>query len=365
MGLVKYSYCLNENNELVHISSVSAKSRVRHTYYCIECGQQLIAKIGKIKVPHFAHRVDTTCDGESYLHKLAKRRIREKFMSASHFSLTFTRDVPCQEANRCHCYIETYCYKNKVRIPTDLKMWNEKIIYDKCEEEVKVGEFRPDLLLTCTMKPKREPVFIEIYKTHESEEPKVASKYRIIETIKIKSESDIDSIIERGFIEGENCKTYNFSPKLPLIKKKDVPITRFSLFENGAAKVIFATKGWVTCDKLNQKIFPNSIRELNFRGSELDICRFIEKKVSLDPYQAGLVYLVKKGLQIKNCNLCKFYKYNEFSNTHICIRYKTLGEQYHFPQQTTAKTCRLYQEDPILMKHSIEEFEKDISEVPI
>ena len=87
MRKIKYSYCLNENNELVHISSVSADNRHSHTFRCLECGQELIAKIGKIKVPHFAHGADTACDGESYLHKLAKRRIREKFMSADSFPL--------------------------------------------------------------------------------------------------------------------------------------------------------------------------------------------------------------------------------------------------------------------------------------
>ena len=75
MGKIKYSYCLNENNELVHISSVSADNRHSHTFRCLECEQELIAKIGKIKVPHFAHGAGTACDGESYLHKLAKRRI--------------------------------------------------------------------------------------------------------------------------------------------------------------------------------------------------------------------------------------------------------------------------------------------------
>ena len=48
MGIIKYSYCLNENNELVHISSESVESRHSHSFYCLECGQELIAKIGKI-----------------------------------------------------------------------------------------------------------------------------------------------------------------------------------------------------------------------------------------------------------------------------------------------------------------------------
>ena len=247
-----------------------------------------------------------------------------------------------------------------MNIPNDLKIWNGDVIYDTCQEEVRLGDFQPDLLLTCSTKPDREPVFIEIYKTHKSEEPKTTSNYRIIETTKIKTETDIDEILEKGFIEGQNCRTFNFSPKLPPIRKKDIPIDRFVLFRNGAVTIHRATEYIVMCDKLNVRVHSNSVRELNMKGG-YDI--WGDDK--LDSYQQGLVYLVKKGLSIKNCILCKFYKYNEFSNTHICIRYKTLGEQYHFPKQTTAKTCRLYQEDPILMNHSIEEFEKDVSEVPI
>ena len=56
------------------------------------------------------------------------------------------------------------------------------MVYDTCQEEVKVGEFRPDLLLTGPMDEKLGPVFIEVYKTHESDEPKVTSQYKIIET---------------------------------------------------------------------------------------------------------------------------------------------------------------------------------------
>lgn len=365
MGQIKYSYCLDENNELVHISKVTEENRRSHTFYCLECGQPLIAKIGKVKVKHFAHGSDTACDGESYLHKLAKRRIREKFMSTDNFQLIFTCDVPCQDAQHCPGCMEACCLEQGVRIPTDLKKWKGKVVYDTCQEEVTVGEFRPDLLLTCSMKPDRAPVFIEVYKTHESEEPKVTSEYRIVETMKIKSEADIDNIINRGFIEGENCKTYNFNPTLPSIRKRDVPITRFILFGNGAAKVLSATEYIVMCDKLNQRVHPQSIRELNLRGSGIDIWGINDEEGSLDSYQTGLVYLVKKGLNIKNCILCKFYKYNEWQSTHVCIRYKSLGEQYHFPRQTTARNCPKYEENPILMNHPLEELEKELFEVPL
>lgn len=45
-------------------------------------GQELVARLGQHNTKHFSHKSDTACDGESYLHKLAKRRIKEKFDSS-------------------------------------------------------------------------------------------------------------------------------------------------------------------------------------------------------------------------------------------------------------------------------------------
>lgn len=366
MGQIKYSYCLNENNELVHISSVSAETRHSHTFYCLECGQPLIAKIGKIKVQHFAHGADTACDGESYLHKLAKRRIREKFMSADSFPITFVRDVPCIESGKCPCFEKGYCSERDVNIPNDLRTWKGNVIYDTCQEEVRLGDFQPDLLLTCSTKPDREPVFIEVYKTHESEEPKVTSDYRIIETTKIKTEADIDEILENGFIEGQNCRTFNFSPKLPSIRKKDIPIDRFVLFRSGAATIYRATEYIVMCDKLNQRVQPNSVRELNMRGG-IDIWGDLVANNKLDSFQQGLVYLVKKGLFIKNCILCKFYKYNDRYDRYICILYKSMewGKTTPQPRQSMANTCPRYELNQELMNHPLSELEKEVAEVPM
>lgn len=363
MKQIKYCYCLNENNELVHISSVSLESRHNKTYRCLECGNELVAKIGKIKIPHFAHRADTACDGESYLHKLAKRRIRKKFMSADSFSITFVRDVPCQDSGRCPCCTQSNCFERDISIPSDLKNWNGNVVYDTCQEEVRLGEFQPDLLLTCSTKPDRKPVFIEVYKTHQSEEPKVNSDYRIIETMKIKTEGDIDDIIERGFIEGQNCRTFNFSPILPSIKKKDIPIDRFVLFQSGAATIYRAVDYIVMCDKLNQRVDSNSVRELNIRGS-IDIWGNLAANKQLDSYQTGLVYLVKKGLVIKNCILCKFYKFNDYYTSYICILYKSFGAQSPKPKQSMANTCPRYELNQELMNHPLSELEKCVSEVP-
>ncbi|MBR6492195.1 MAG: hypothetical protein IKT02_07715 [Bacteroidales bacterium] len=361
---IKYSYCLNENNELVHISSVSVENRHSHTYHCLECGQPLIAKIGKIKVPHFAHAAGTACDGESYLHKLAKRRIFDKFMSSDSFPITFVRDVPCQDSDHCLYCERDYCFERDVSIPSNLRTWKGNVVYDTCREEVSIGDFRPDLLLTCSTKPDREPAFIEVYKTHESTQEKRMSGYKMIETKKIEDEADIDAIIENGFVEGKNCQLFNFHPKLPDIKKKDMPIDRFILFRNGAAIIHRAVDYVVMCDKLNKRVDPNSVRELNMRGG-IDIWGSLAANKQLDSYQTGLVYLLKKGLVIKNCILCKFYRFNDFHNSYICILYKSLGAQSPKPRQSMANTCPRYELNQELMNHPLSELEKEVSEVPV
>lgn len=363
MNKTKYSYCLDENKNLIHINNVSVENRHDHTYRCLTCGQEMIAKIGKIKIPHFAHSVDTACDGESYLHKLAKIRIKEEFMSSDSFPITFIRDIPCQEFNQCPCCTDYYCINKDVSILSDLKKWKGKIVYNDCQEEIPIDNFRPDLLLSCKENPQRPFVFIEIYKTHESNEQKISSQYRIIETMRIRSEEDIDDIIYRGFVEGENCKTHNFKPQLPSIRKSDIPITRFVLFGNGGAIVIPAADYKILCDKLNQKFYQHSVIELNMSRSGYDIWELCEANNTLDSYQTGLVYLTKKGMDIRNCILCKFYKFNEWQNTHVCIRYKSLGEEYHFPKQTTAKNCPQYEKNPVLLNHTLSELEKMVSEV--
>ena len=365
MKKIKYSYCLNENGELIHINSVNKENRREHSYHCLECGQEMVPKIGKIKVPHFAHAADTACHGESYLHKLAKLRIRQKFTSSNSFPISFSRDFTCNDSNCCKCYDKELCVERNVSIPSDLKIWEGKVIYDTCQEEERDEEFRPDLLLTLSTNRDRKHVFIEVYKTHESEHRKITSEHKIIETTQINSEADIDDIINRGFVEGENCRTYNFEPKPIPIKKNDVPITRFILYESGAAKVWHSIDYIVTCDRLNQRVDPRSVRELNLVGFGIEIWGSIEEENKLDSYQTGLVYFVKKGLRIKNCILCAFYKYNEWRGTHMCIRYKSLGEQFRYPKQTTARDCPLYKYDLRLLSHPLSELERIVSEVPL
>ena len=59
---VKYSYCLDENGNLVHVEDLKDETRHAHQWYCLQCGQVMVPNLGKIKAKHFAHKADTACD---------------------------------------------------------------------------------------------------------------------------------------------------------------------------------------------------------------------------------------------------------------------------------------------------------------
>ena len=84
---IKYHFAL-EGNDVVPIEKVIKEERHLHSYRCMGCDAEMIAKIGEKKKPHFAHKGNgENCSSETYLHKLAKRLIREKFETSDTFNI--------------------------------------------------------------------------------------------------------------------------------------------------------------------------------------------------------------------------------------------------------------------------------------
>ena len=323
-GEIKYSYCIDENDCLIHIKDITPKEIAKHHYTCLECGNVMHPRLGKIKTPHFAHNPGVSCHGESYLHKLAKRRIMEHFASSRLFKLQQRHDVSCASETYCAFFNDHLCYGNNYRLH------NLKEFYNTCEEEIRIYGFIADLLLTNSDKIGREPVLIEVLVTHACEEQKTESGLKIIETKRIDSESDIDDIILNGFVEGENCILHNFK-HLPSIQLGKRPIDRFILHATGGA-----TTQIINCESKNNKVKHDSIAELNINRDVL-----WDKMRSKDSVLTGLIYLKHKGLDIKNCLLCKYFCLHRSFFTPLCTLYKKFGTP-ESPKQTTAKQCQYY-----------------------
>ncbi|WP_335869957.1 competence protein CoiA [Bacillus sp. 2205SS5-2] len=82
-----------ENGEIIVVASFSRKDlmalREKHFFYCPQCGEKLILKVGKTLIPHFAHYTISACVGlsepESALHLQGKK---ELFQSLSQQKLS-------------------------------------------------------------------------------------------------------------------------------------------------------------------------------------------------------------------------------------------------------------------------------------
>lgn len=358
MGEVKYSYCLDENGRLVHIKNVTDAIRRVHRYRCLQCGEEMVANLGQKNAWYFSHKADTACDGESYLHKLAKWRIRTKFMNEESFPIVFKRDFPCENKGKCPHYRQWGCLEYEKTERFDLKYHEAKTLYDSCLEEVNYKGFRPDLLLKCSTNPDIPCIFIEIYKTHQSSEAKVNSEYRIIETTKIKSEADIDDILKRGFVEGENCTLMNFHPKHEIDKSKiRIPVERFILYNSGKA-----FREQLYCGMIDKRIRPKSAVELNVRTREFGIGE-INWQSDIDTYEKGLLYLTRKGMPIRNCILCRNYVYNDYLSRCMCKLYRIIGLKDPCPEQSEASICERYELSEKLKNYPLSKLEEDVSRV--
>ena len=355
MPSIKYHFAL-EGNEVIPIEKVDKNERHAHTYKCMGCGAEMIAKIGEKKAPHFAHKGNgENCSSETYLHKLAKRLIREKFETPDPFYIKYNRIGSCSKINECPFGNQTEC---EVIQPYT---FNLKQYYDTCKEEVQINGFVADLLLTNSTKPERAPVLIEVCVTHECTKEKLDSGLRIIE-IKVKCEDDIRALLKKDVLcesltvlknpeledwieEKGDAKFYNFDRKTQGEGERKIP--RFILFESGKCYVEYSK---YSCHSLKKKIRPNSVFEVSFVPKEGENYCY--------PYEyLGYLIASKYIPNFKTCILCKFRKsYMDMfmEDKTICCLYKKYNTPKE-PEPTYANQCQYYRpEDTILKELNIQ-----------
>ncbi len=64
-------------------------------YYCPQCGNEMIPKMGDINVHHFAHKIECSCNGEPYLHRIAKIKFKKIYDKSSQFILEYRKPIKC------------------------------------------------------------------------------------------------------------------------------------------------------------------------------------------------------------------------------------------------------------------------------
>lgn len=337
MAEILYKYCYDENDELICIDDINKENRHDHKYKCLCCGRDMIAKLSgggiRSKRSHFAHEANVSCNSETYLHKLAKIRIREKFYAESELVVHLHDVSKCCENDRCKMFNEHLCYKEVN------ETYNLCDYYDTCEEERGIDGVVADLLLTKSDKPNRDPVLIEVYVKHRCSEEKVSKGLKIFETKQIKSEHDIDDIINNGIITSSpslsqifDCGIgYNIKPS----KRYDTDVSRFILFPTWGSKIVP-----ISCNKRGEVSDNTSLVELNINNQRL-LKKGFDSWVIPSPKMIGLLYVAHRASQYKNCLLCK-YLTSDSNYQWFCPLSKKYGTPQS-PRESYGMRCKYFQ----------------------
>lgn len=292
--MVKYKYALNSTNKIINISELSStKTEQEKSYKCLSCNGKLIARTGKIKNWHFAHKLEENCSPETYLHILGKNIFYNNYLNCVKNKIPFYLKL--------FTYVEVNKFENKINkvfIRKDLEAFNLVDYFDEIKLEKRDHNFIPDLLLTNS---KGDKIYVEIAVSHKCEQNKIDSKIRIIE-ITLEDETDID--FDNNFISENDVKTqlYNFILK-PIIKNNDpiiheIKFAWFVIFKSGKCAIIDLTLNGFLAFLNIKKSF---IQYFNFSGIETD-SRVIGSRM----FYGNLIIALRNGTKIRSCLVCRY-----------------------------------------------------------
>jgi hypothetical protein len=93
--LISYRYAQRNDGVVVDVTELNPTEDGNAEYFCVGCHSELIAKIHGTKVtPHFAHKPNSTCCSETYLHRLGIKVFKETFERCKEEGLPFHIELP-------------------------------------------------------------------------------------------------------------------------------------------------------------------------------------------------------------------------------------------------------------------------------
>lgn len=331
---IKYQYAHDENKNITNI-----KNAVRNCYYyCIGCGSRLVARQGKIKKWHFAHKSEqSNCSFESYLHKVAKEKFYRIYSDClknnEPFYLQIEKEFQCKPCSYNEkfniCQECNYKHINKENV--DITKWFKNI-----EIEKTVGGFRADVCLS-TMDG-MENIFIEIHVAHKISEDKRNSRHRIIE-IDFEDENDLLIFEEKMLIPSEKIRFYNFKTPQKIISNDGKCPKRFTILflkKDGLA----GFRNDLHISQVNKTIFNNKD---NWQIYKLISNELLYNHDIFGPYcyKHFVADCAKKNLNVRNCFICRYHAESGFFNE-LPIFCKFLKKEC---RSTEAVKCKYFKKE--------------------
>ncbi|WP_429193164.1 competence protein CoiA family protein [Aeromonas salmonicida] len=309
--MAKYKFALNSKDETVSAGDIANKP-VDDVYHCLGCGNELTAKVnGQVKKPHFAHKVQIECSGETYLHNLGKQT----------FYQTYLKCLEHNEPFNITLISSRVCKKFRPLILTGCDIGSTKKIFDLTDyfHEVKMekrdGQFVPDLMLYSTRNP-ADKIYIEIAVTHFLSEDKERSGNRIIE-IPLENELDVEKI-SRAHLTPKDAMFIGFNQSTTAITDHECSCAQrnfygFFVFSSGKAILLHRTLAslYYYIDQNRETIiYSNILYDRTSNDSEIYGVRREELFSSSENNGSIFIEQVKlsaeRGVKIRNCFLCRY-----------------------------------------------------------
>lgn len=304
---IQYRYALDQRNQLIDVLGLERVSKgLGSVFSCIACGGELIAKLGDIKVKHFAHKFLTSnCAYESYLHQLAKRMFYSEYSKClannEPFHLIRSENVTCDHFENRHGYT---CARSEDKYH-DLTRY-----FDRVELEKHHNGFIADVLLQSSTTS--DVLFVEFVVTHRCEEEKIKSRLRIIE-YSLTDDAQLEPVKSHCFRDIDGHLTlYNFRTRT---------VKRSVCGGNCAAKlnvfVVFESKKSILLE-----LDPNPEIDGQVRGKVVH--REFLGKSSGSREEQVLLFKKKvreahfKKVPLKNCFLCRYHGGDGAENAVFC-----------------------------------------------
>jgi hypothetical protein len=180
---VQYRFALDEAGRSIDVATLNATSG--RVFQCLGCGEPMVAKLGDQLAHHFAHKANSHCAGETYLHQLAKQVFREEFERCLNQNLAFQIEIPQRWVCGNHGSVSANICKTQPKFQ----------VYDLVPDvsgfklETAAQDFVPDI--TLFGRDGKPDIWIELAVTHPCSEAKLKAGQRIIE-ISIQTEADVE-----------------------------------------------------------------------------------------------------------------------------------------------------------------------------
>ncbi|CAK8719681.1 hypothetical protein GCAAIG_09190 [Candidatus Electronema halotolerans] len=304
--MIRYRYALNSSGEVVTAESLAGE-KIADKYTCLSCGQLLIARVnGEIRQPHFSHKAQVECNGETYLHRLAKQVFKETYEECLKNGNPFL--IELNEPKICDKYKKITC--RTCNIGEYTQRYDLTKYYTEINIESRDGQFIPDISLHSVTRP-GDVIYIEVAVSHFLSEKKIHSGKRIIE-ISIEKDEDVEEI-KSAKISSKHSKFIGFSPQVKAVPDSQCRCAKkmyfaFYVYVSGKAYLDHGTLSSIhTYIQKNDKkiVYVNLIRD-HHHDDYLEINGLVRGSLFIEQVHIAQQKLVP----IRNCYLCRYHAVN-------------------------------------------------------